>query len=321
LTFVSCKGYIKILKDLIKTLQKEKTELTEKFDFAKQQLNDYKLDLKLLREQLTRQRVGNVNEGLTTRIKSTTMSTERELKSIKELELLRERNSQLENDVKLILCEKEELEIERDSLRLKIKALSEISRSSSEIDKILGENKRLKEQVDDMRTTESFAQTSKLNSIKNESLKKSYSKTQIKFILNKTECYLVKCKQQNKTQSPNFAYVSELHELCATLFDNLLDKNLALEHQRKCNRMLAERIKDLESELSVNRKDLSSSLIRFDDLDEGEYLVQPVNQSNTSDLLSTSNDRLLNDVSGREPSFGENFKDIDLNGDDKVINA
>ena len=60
------KDYVKILKDLIKTLQKEKYEIIQKSEETQQELNDSKNDLKLLREQIVRQRDGSLIEGLNT---------------------------------------------------------------------------------------------------------------------------------------------------------------------------------------------------------------------------------------------------------------
>lgn len=57
---------MKILKDLIKTLQKEKYEIIQKSEEIQQELNDSKNDLKLLREQIVRQRDGSLIEGLNT---------------------------------------------------------------------------------------------------------------------------------------------------------------------------------------------------------------------------------------------------------------
>lgn len=57
---------MKILKDLIKTLQKEKYEIIQKCEEIEQELNDSKNDLRLLREQTVRQRDGGLIEGLNT---------------------------------------------------------------------------------------------------------------------------------------------------------------------------------------------------------------------------------------------------------------
>ena len=149
---IDSEDYMKILKDLIKTLQKEKHDLIQKYEDTKQELNDAKSDLRLLREQIVRERVGSVNEGLTTTVKvdinsvnlitppnhhnkqsrmtssmsyMSSLSASAESSSnlsireglIKEIESLKESKSQIENDLKLVLCQKEELEIERDSFK------------------------------------------------------------------------------------------------------------------------------------------------------------------------------------------------------------
>jgi hypothetical protein len=149
---------MKILKDLIKTLQKEKHELIQKYDDTKQELIDSKSDLRLLREQIVRERVGSVNEGLTTTVRvnadsvdlislsgqqkptnsqkmtsslsfmsslSTSASTSVRENLIKEIEKLKEEKSLVENDLKLVLCQKEELEIERDSFKERYMKLNE----------------------------------------------------------------------------------------------------------------------------------------------------------------------------------------------------
>ena len=165
---IDSEDYMKILKDLIKTLQKEKHDLIQKYEDTKQELNDAKSDLRLLREQIVRERVGSVNEGLTTTVKvdinsvnlitppnhhnkqsrmtssmsyMSSLSASAESSSnlsireglIKEIESLKESKSQIENDLKLVLCQKEELEIERDSFKDRYLKLNEflISTGSS----------------------------------------------------------------------------------------------------------------------------------------------------------------------------------------------
>jgi hypothetical protein len=43
---------MKVLKDLVKVLQKEKHDLIQKYEESQQQLQDSRSDLRLLREQL-----------------------------------------------------------------------------------------------------------------------------------------------------------------------------------------------------------------------------------------------------------------------------
>ena len=124
---------------MVRTLQREKYNLIEKYEESEQQLHDSRSDLRLLREQIVRQRVGSLNEGLAnfSRAESSphhqapsAQSTQRE-DLIKEIELLREQRLTIENDLKLALCQKEELEIERDSFKIKYNKLNEFLIESS----------------------------------------------------------------------------------------------------------------------------------------------------------------------------------------------
>ncbi len=55
------------------------------------------------------------------------------------------------------------------------------------------------------------------------------------------------------------ATIDDLKSLCLTLLDNLNDKNLALNHQKKTNRLLAAKISDLEQKIRVISGDNSKS--------------------------------------------------------------
>lgn len=153
-------------------MQKEKHELIQKFEDSQQQLQDSRSDLRLLREQIVRQRVGSCNEGLTTSIKveldnsnlvlpininsalipsinnqqakslptspsstnlNSNINTIRE-NLIKEIELLREQKTTIENDLKIALCQKEEIEIERDSFKNKYIKVNEFLMQSVSVD-------------------------------------------------------------------------------------------------------------------------------------------------------------------------------------------
>lgn len=139
--------YMKILKDLVKTLQKEKLDLKQKYEDCEQQLNDSRSDLRLLREQIVRQRIGSVNEGLTyissdsvnssgllspvSTPQSAANSSDRREYLIKEIEQLKEQKNQIESQLNLVQCQKEETEIERDSFKVKYNKLNEFLSNSS----------------------------------------------------------------------------------------------------------------------------------------------------------------------------------------------
>lgn len=146
-------------------------------------MNDSRNDLRLLREQIVRQRVGSYIEGLNTSCELNTrsqMSTSLSTSSlstvcsaqtalsvketfIKEIELLRDQKNLIENDLKLAICQKEEIEIERDSFKDKYLKLNKFlldsstdlnnnnkeenlnNRISYNIDEIMSQNKYLNE--------------------------------------------------------------------------------------------------------------------------------------------------------------------------------
>ena len=142
---IESEDYMKILKDLVKTLQKEKHELIQKYEDCEQQLQDSRSDLRLLREQIVRQRVGGLNEGLTytpdvscaiqtvTPVSNKSQSTPQTSLTfganfrenlIKEIENLREQKLQVDTELKLVQCQKEEIEVERDQFKLKFNKLN-----------------------------------------------------------------------------------------------------------------------------------------------------------------------------------------------------
>jgi predicted nucleic acid-binding Zn-ribbon protein len=84
-------------------------------DDLKQKLQDAQGDIKLLREQIVRSRVGTTDEGMTTRHFP---AYERE-ELITKLEASVQQVAQLERDLQQVLDEKEELVLERDAYRQK----------------------------------------------------------------------------------------------------------------------------------------------------------------------------------------------------------
>ncbi|CAG5133973.1 unnamed protein product, partial [Candidula unifasciata] len=97
-------------------------------DDLKQKLHDAGGDIKLLREQIVRSRVGTTDEGMNTRHFP---AHERE-HLVKQLEVSREEFVQLERDLQQVLDEKEELVTERDAYRTKYERLN------TELNYILG---------------------------------------------------------------------------------------------------------------------------------------------------------------------------------------
>ena len=295
------------MKDVVKTLKKEKYDLIQKYDETKQELDDCKLDLKLLREQITRQRIGG-NAVITTRSATNVdacaqQQNEREM-LIKEIEMLKEKNLESESDLKMIICQKEEFELERDSYKSKFKMLNQflvenstlgkqqlINRQilSINIDEIISSNKylvetnkNLKEEIrllnenlNKYKKTPQQQQKPQASSNEESSV---LNKREIKALLKKSNEFL-ELNSLNSQQPQQMVYslklIKELSTVCDALLDSLNDKHVGLQHQRKCNKLLATRIQDLEIEINSFKTTSSitndeDSLIKFNDDDEND---------------------------------------------------
>jgi hypothetical protein len=374
---IDSEDYMRILKDLIKTLQKEKSDITQKYEETKQELNDARSDLRLLREQLVRQRVGVYNEGLTTTIKpdlanpmlatsptnSTPTSSNSSFQSvreslIKEIELLKEQKLNMENELKMAQCQREEIEQERDAYKTKYTKLnrlliqstttnlsavnqsdlnnnnsnetgdkdepteavmkawfcglaespSALSRVGFNIDEVISQNKYLLESnkylKEELEMVKSALKKYKyqLTTVNtgNQSIASSNSvlisdtgqvnKSQIKNLLKSSESFLSRINHQQQLQQQSHELdaddtassdqiekatallsaaselVKELKLLAESLIENVNDKTTANSHQRKVNKMLANRIQDLEKEIETYFKKEKQPLKDLDDL-------------------------------------------------------
>jgi hypothetical protein len=259
---------------LIKTLKKEKYDLNQKYEDKSEELDDCKLDLKLLREQITRQRIG-CNDDYST--STTNKNDEREI-LIKEIECIKEKNTTLENDFNLIVCQKEEVEIERDSYKNKLKLLNKFMIENSRfggkeelsvnIDEIISKNKYLIETNKLLNEYCSTLLSKKKTNRKqdeggNEEQTNVLNKNGIKELLKKSNEFTL-----NHPETTSIELIKELNKVFETLLDTLNDKHVGLQHQRKCNKLLALRIQELELEINSFKtltKQQDEKLIKFDD--------------------------------------------------------
>lgn len=283
-------------KELGKSLQFEVDDL-------KQKLFDAQGDIKLLREQIVRQRVGTTDEGMMTRHFP---AHERET-LVQKLESANEQNLQLEHDLKSLLDEKEELITERDVYKTKHERLNHelnnILKGDEnrivDIDALVMENKYLQERLKQMEEEKSMAvaAVSKYKSL----LKKKKAKSSIKLGQNRGGGMIVTQKQvqylldtdQEMLHTPEA--ISDLHALSAALLDSVNDKNLALSHQRKTNKILANRVAELEKKIKT------LELVGFWGVPES---------LSSNDLCSpTSNDGLFKLEDNTAHQASGNFKD------------
>ncbi|KAH9499153.1 hypothetical protein Btru_004265 [Bulinus truncatus] len=228
-------------------------------DDLRQKLQDAEGDIKLLREQIARSRVGTTDEGLNTRHFP---AHERE-ELVRQLEASREEFVQLQRDLQQVLDEKEELVSERAAYRAKYERLNmELNyilggdeKKIVDIDVLIMENNFLKERLKQMEEekTMAIATVTKYKSI----LEKKKTKGILKLGQSRSDGLVITQKQvqqimQGKSSvTPTPQALADLQGLCGALLDTINDKNLALSHQRKTNKLLGNRVNELEKKLKT----------------------------------------------------------------------
>ncbi|XP_045190805.2 GRIP and coiled-coil domain-containing protein 2-like [Mercenaria mercenaria] len=285
-------------KECSKSLQFEVDDL-------KQKLQDAQGDIKLLREQIARSRVGTTDEGMSTRHFP---AHERE-ELVQKLESSNEQYLQLERDLQTVLDEKEELVTERDVYKTKYERLNQelnyILKGDEnrvvDIDALVMENKYLQDRLKQMEEEKSMAMAavSKYKSL----LEKKKSKSSMKFgqtrgggmIITQKQVQQVLESKQSVLPSPQA--MSDLQALAGALLDSVNDKNLALSHQRKTNKILGNRVAELEKKIKTLEcaglwnipANVSSSLEKLkQDCDDMKMLIPRKHSDTDSERLSPS---------------------------------
>lgn len=230
-------------------------------DELKQKLSDAEGDIKILRAKIVKYRLGTT-EPTTPERKPLTASERDAL--IEELEKSHLEYSQLELDMKQVLDLKEELETERDTYKTKYirlnKEVNFIMRGDEkhvlDIDALIMENRFLQQRVKHLQEENTASQAALkkykylMEKKKPTSILKSTTNHVIGgLLISQRQVRQLLAAPSNSTGSTSPQMIQELKTLAATLLDAINDKNLALNHQRKSNKLLGSRITDLENKL------------------------------------------------------------------------
>ncbi|XP_037818885.1 coiled-coil domain-containing protein 149-like [Lucilia sericata] len=181
------------------------------------------------------------------------------------LEQLKKKNAQLAFDLKAVIDEKEELTNERDAYKCKAHRLNhellvalkakETHPKFLDIDSIILENKYLNERLKNIENEVEITKhsLSKYKTMLETKRKKGIMKLGAQ-TLNFDENILSHKQVKNLLESgidlpTKTETIQDLKTLCLTLLDNLNDKNLALNHQKKTNKILATKIAELEQRM------------------------------------------------------------------------
>ncbi|CAF1209376.1 unnamed protein product [Adineta steineri] len=291
---------IHLLKTALKTVQDEKEGLQSKIDELQYELNDVKGDLSIFRQKRNRDR-NNSNNQYENNDKELDNHREDQSILLNHLEQSNERINELHNELKLITCEKEELEIERDSFKIKYNKLNqELNKMLNgnekcivDIELVLSENRYLKEKIIELTREKSLAianankykdliQTQRSAFHRQGKIQSSgdiLTYNQVRSVINQS--YIL----PNNPETDN-----DLRSIAEALFENIKDKNVTIIHQRKINKLLASRIIELEKRLTdcklTTTPEQTSSLINL--LDRTPSPLIP--DSTTSQIIDSTDD-------------------------------
>ncbi|KAK9499149.1 hypothetical protein O3M35_003651 [Rhynocoris fuscipes] len=244
---------IQIIKDKNKLLLLEIEDL-------KQRLNSVQGDMKVLR------RDRNGSRESTMSVENNVSWHQRE-ELIQELEETKAKVRHLSTDLQALLDEKEELVTERDAYRCKVHRLNhelavllKADTPPIDIDSLIMENKYVKDRCDQILAEKEIVIQS-LRKYK-AMLDKKKMKGNVRLGAN-TSDMVVTHKQVHELLDADGAVwtspynaeatLSDLRSLSLALLDALQDKTVALTHQRRANKILADRVSNLESRLSKQK--------------------------------------------------------------------
>ncbi|XP_017101737.2 coiled-coil domain-containing protein 149 [Drosophila bipectinata] len=251
------------LAALLHETREQNLKLSTEVEALRQRLNELQGDMELLRETeaTNKTRVQAMATENAARNKEEVQWRRERANFICHLEGLKKRNAQLAFDLKAVIDEKEELITERDAYKCKAHRLNHelfvALRAKKthprllDIDSVLLENKYLHERV---KIQESELELSKQSITKYKTMldakrKKGIVKlgggsTNEETILSPRQ---VKSILESGIDLPQKTEtIHDLKSLCLALLDNLNDKNLALSHQKKTNKILAGKMTELE---------------------------------------------------------------------------
>uniref|UniRef100_A0A915L150 Coiled-coil domain-containing protein n=1 Tax=Romanomermis culicivorax TaxID=13658 RepID=A0A915L150_ROMCU len=280
------------LVHVFKCVKEENKSLNEEIESLKSQLEEAKCDIKLMKAELSRQKLEHFLQNDDQNEPSTSskhaqgndfcLSRRSSLKSnndiLQELEKIKCEYGLLERDLKTLLCEKEELIVERDAYKTKTERqnaelnliLNGDERRLMDIDSLLGENRYLKERLQNAQEENGMTKAalskykgilekSKKSSLKNDNSKTSQGSSPtapgIQLITAKQARAFLGQANDNDKVHKNIDY----RALATALFEAVGDKTLALSHLRKANKILGTRVTELENKLNVMDRSVSKS--------------------------------------------------------------
>lgn len=239
----------KSLAQLLCEMKEQNRALQSEVADIKQKLQEAREDGKLLREQLQERRRPSSEE-------ETSLGSQDRLALVTQLEAVRSKCLLLERDLQAVLDEKEELVRSSDAYRHKVDRLNlQLNLALRgegpdyvpvDVDALITENRYMQERIQLLQEEKTLLLTSlnKYKSLAEKGRGRGGAASITAGISNKQMQQLLQgCSTDVSSAS------ADVRSLVAILLESLNDRTLALNHQRKANKVLGKRITELEAML------------------------------------------------------------------------
>uniref|UniRef100_A0A4W6BZM5 Coiled-coil domain containing 149b n=1 Tax=Lates calcarifer TaxID=8187 RepID=A0A4W6BZM5_LATCA len=248
------------LAQLLRDSREKSNQLSEEVKELKQRLVEAQGDNKLLRMTITKQRLGDEEVGA-----RHFPAHERE-DLVKQLERAREQNEVLEHSVKSLTDELQDVRAERDVFQQKAHRLNvEMNHIVGndeirilDIDALCMENRYLHERLSQLQEEVNLLKTnlmkykSALECRKNSKISGKANSSALTGVLSAKQVKELLLSEENGCSLPVTPQsISDLKSLATALLETIHEKNMVIQHQRQINKILGNRVAELEKKLKT----------------------------------------------------------------------
>ncbi|XP_022074021.1 coiled-coil domain-containing protein 149-like isoform X2 [Acanthochromis polyacanthus] len=248
------------LAQLLRDSREKNSQLSEEMKELKQRLVEAQGDNKLLRMTITKQRLGDEEVGA-----RHFPAHERE-DLVKQLERAREQNEVLEHSVKSLTDELQDVRAERDVFQQKAHRLNlEMNHIVGnddirilDIDALCMENRYLHERLSQLQEEVNLLKTnlmkykSALECRKNSKICGKPNSSALTGVLSAKQVKELLLSEENGCSLPVTPQsISDLKSLATALLETIHEKNMVVQHQRQINKILGNRVAELEKKLKT----------------------------------------------------------------------
>ncbi|XP_029995216.1 coiled-coil domain-containing protein 149-like isoform X2 [Sphaeramia orbicularis] len=248
------------LAQLLRDSREKSHQLSEELKEVKQRLAEAQGDNKLLRMTITKQRLGDDEVGA-----RHFPAHERE-DLVKQLERAREQNEVLEHSVKSLTDELQDIRAERNVFQQKAHRLNvEMNHivgndeiQMLDIDALCMENRYLHERLNQLQEEVNLLKTnlvkykSALECRKNSKICGKPNSSALTGVLSAKQVKELLLSEENGCSLPVTPQsISDLKSLATALLETIHEKNMVIQHQRQINKILGNRVAELEKKLKT----------------------------------------------------------------------